>query len=157
MPDEKYVIPENPDYQAENIRKLQDGDPASASQTINPLVQKILESVAYLSKHKLGKVEGAAPARNTPAEPGQHLFFEGREYVCVGQDEQGDYLWCGVPLLDESGKLPDGYIYDQGGLVVQDAPPENTRMGWIDTGSGSVLKYYDAASETWKPVAAVWG
>ena len=52
MADEKYIIPENPAYQAEDIRKLQDNDPASATNTFNPLVQKILESIAHNKKHK---------------------------------------------------------------------------------------------------------
>ena len=52
MADAKYIIPENPAYQAEDIRKLQDNDPASATNTFNPLVQKILESIAHNKKHK---------------------------------------------------------------------------------------------------------
>lgn len=35
--------------------------------------------------------------------------------------------------------------------------PDNTKLLWVDTTSGSVLKYYDAASSSWKATAAVWG
>lgn len=35
--------------------------------------------------------------------------------------------------------------------------PEDTGLLWIDTAAGGVLKYHDAASNTWKAVKAVWG
>ncbi len=113
MPDEKYAIPENPEYRARQIRKLRDSDPASATQAFNPLVASMLESVDYLYQNR-------AP-------------------------------------LDENGKVPEENLPVQGGLAAQDTAPENTRLGWIDTGSGGVLKYYDEGAGAWKPVAAVWG
>ncbi|MDR1755245.1 MAG: H-type lectin domain-containing protein [Eubacterium sp.] len=39
-----YVIPDNPVYDRE-IRKLEDSDPASATQTFNPLFQKIINNI----------------------------------------------------------------------------------------------------------------
>lgn len=113
MADKNYTIPENPAYRVKELRQLQDTDPASASQTFNPLISGILESVEHLNLHK-------AP-------------------------------------LDENGKIPDEYLNAQGGLVAQNEPPDNLKLGWIDTAGGSVLKYYDAESESWKPVGAVWG
>ncbi len=59
--------------------------------------------------------------------------------------------------FNENGKIPDEYLNAQGGLVAQNEPPDNLKLGWIDTAGGSVLKYYDAESESWKPVGAVWG
>lgn len=48
MADEKYVIPEAPKYRVPDIRKLQDRDPVSASEIVNPtLIEPILESIAY--------------------------------------------------------------------------------------------------------------
>lgn len=46
---EKYVIPENPRYRVEDMRKLQDRDPVSASVIVNPtLIEPILESIAHV-------------------------------------------------------------------------------------------------------------
>ena len=45
MADEIYTIPEKPEYR-EQIRKLQDSDPASASGTFNPLIQRLVENAA---------------------------------------------------------------------------------------------------------------
>ena len=113
MPDEKYAIPENPEYRARQIRKLRDSDPASATQAFNPLVASMLESVDYLYQNR-------AP-------------------------------------LDENGKIPETYLPALGEHTAQAEPPENKNLLWIDTANGNVLKFYDPASNTWKPVAAVWG
>lgn len=45
MAEEKYVIPAQPQY-SEDIRKLQDSDPASASQIFNPLISRLIENIA---------------------------------------------------------------------------------------------------------------
>lgn len=37
-----------------------------------------------------------------------------------------------------------------GGFAVQDTPPDNTKLGWVDTSEGGVMKYYDEISMTWK-------
>lgn len=50
MAEEKYTIPQDPAYQVEDIRKLQDSDPASATDTFNPLIQKVLESIANVNR-----------------------------------------------------------------------------------------------------------
>ena len=61
----------------------------------------------------------------------------------------------GVAPLGADGKVPDGYLNAQGGLVAQEAAPENQKLGWIDTGNGNILKFYDG--EKWAAVNAVWG
>lgn len=47
--EEIYVIPEKPQY-SEEIRRLQDSDPASASMVFNPLIQKIVENIAAVKQ-----------------------------------------------------------------------------------------------------------
>jgi hypothetical protein len=37
------------------------------------------------------------------------------------------------------------------------AAPANTNLLWIDTGNGSIMKYYDSTSKTWKSINFVWG
>lgn len=61
----------------------------------------------------------------------------------------------GVAPLDSSGKVPNSYIYAQGGLVAQSSAPTNTALGWIDTANGNILKFYSGSS--WVAVSAVWG
>lgn len=55
MADEMYTIPAQPQY-SENIRKLQDNDPASASQIFNPLFARLIENIASVKR----KADGAA-------------------------------------------------------------------------------------------------
>lgn len=45
--EKKYRFPSDPTY-SEDIRKLQDSDPASASQVFNPLLQALIENIHYL-------------------------------------------------------------------------------------------------------------
>lgn len=61
----------------------------------------------------------------------------------------------GVAPLGADGKVPDGYLNAQGGLVAQAAAPENVKLGWIDTGHGNILKFYNGTA--WTAVNAVWG
>ncbi|ANU54746.1 hypothetical protein I5Q82_06375 [Acutalibacter muris] len=68
MADEKYTIPENPQYKIADIRKLKDTDPASATETFNPVFEPILESVDYLNKHKAAlDTAGKVPESQLPA------------------------------------------------------------------------------------------
>ncbi len=68
MAEEYYMIPEDPQYRAAAIRKLQDSDPASARQTFNPLVASMLESVDYLYQNRAPLDEnGKVPEENLPA------------------------------------------------------------------------------------------
>lgn len=43
------------------------------------------------------------------------------------------------------------------GFSVGTTAPSDTGLLWIDTSDTAVLKFYDTASSSWKPVAAVWG
>ena len=52
-------------------------------------------------------------------------------------------------------QLPDTYLNAQGGLVAQETAPENVKLGWIDTGNGNILKFYNGTD--WIAVNAVWG
>ena len=49
MGEEKYTIPASPQY-SEDIRKLQDTDPASASQIFNPLFARLIENIASVKR-----------------------------------------------------------------------------------------------------------
>ena len=80
--EENYAIPAEPQYR-EDIRKLQDSDPASASRVFNPLFARIIENIA--SVKRLADTTGAAassiagldltiPAAGwvpSPGEPGE--------------------------------------------------------------------------------------
>ncbi len=135
MAEEKYVIPEEPQYRVPDIRKLQDSDPVIASEIMNPtLIEPILESIAYHEKHKAELSEdGKIPAEQLPSGvPG------------------------GVPVLGKDGKVPPEQLPALGGHTAQAEEPENKNLLWIDTANGNIIKFYDPESETWKPVGAVW-
>ena len=61
--DELYKIPESPQY-SEKIRKLQNDDPASASETFNPLFEQIIENIAAL-KRMLDALSAQRPDEDT--------------------------------------------------------------------------------------------
>lgn len=67
MDEEKYTIPDNPQYSAD-IRKLQDQDPASASQIFNPLIARLIENIASVKIQADKPVFAAGP--NPPEETG---------------------------------------------------------------------------------------
>ena len=60
--DEIYTLPDNPTYH-EDIRKLQDSDPASASNTFNPVLQKIVENTHYAKLRADEAAEAAGVAQ----------------------------------------------------------------------------------------------
>lgn len=62
----------------------------------------------------------------------------------------------GVAQLDASGKVPTTQLPTLGGHTAQKTAPANTKLLWIDTSDGNILKFYDSESQTWKPVGAVW-
>lgn len=76
---ERYIIPDSPQY-SEEIRKLQDTDPASASQIFNPLFARLIENIASV-KRQADRTETAAssilsmeltiPAEGWKASPGE--------------------------------------------------------------------------------------
>lgn len=64
MAEEKYLIPASPQY-SEDIRKLQDSDPASASTVFNPLIERLIENTAAVKRmleHSVGQVDVTIPA-----------------------------------------------------------------------------------------------
>lgn len=134
MTDKNYTIPENPAYRVKELRQLQDTDPASATRTFNPLISGILESVEHLNQHKAEISEdGKIPAKQLPSGvPG------------------------GVPVLNEDGKIPPEQLPALGGHTAQAEEPENKNLLWIDTSDGNILKFYNAGTEVWEPVGAVW-
>lgn len=238
MADEKYVLPQDPQYRADNMRKLQDTDPVNASEVVNPtLIEPILESLAYLNKHKAElTADGKVPASQLPEtisptevdskiasaigilingapETGDTLMelfdligansnameilnaaiagkaaadhtHSATDLGVIPADQKGtangiatlddsgkvpadqlpsmDYIPTsqkgaagGVASLDGSGKVPETMLPVQGGLVAQATAPSNTKLGWIDTGSGNILKYYNGSA--WAPIGSVWG
>lgn len=70
MAEEKYAIPTNPVY-SENIRRLQDNDPASASQIFNPLIARLIENIASVKRTADGAAtldgSGKVPAGQLPS------------------------------------------------------------------------------------------
>lgn len=97
MADEKYTIPDNPQYKISDIRKLQDTDPASATQTFNPVIEPILESVEYLNQNKAGLDEnGKVPENQLP------------EMDYVPTNEKGKPS--GVATLGADGKVPSAQL-----------------------------------------------
>lgn len=53
MAEERYFIPANPVYD-EDIRKLQDSDPADACQIFNPLFSRLIENIASIKRQADG-------------------------------------------------------------------------------------------------------
>lgn len=70
MPEEMYAIPAKPQY-SENIRRLQDDDPASASQIFNPLFERLIENIASVKRQADGAAtldgSGKVPAGQLPS------------------------------------------------------------------------------------------
>lgn len=166
MPDETYKLPEKPAYRAGSIRKLRDTDLADSCQTFNPLVEGILESVEYLNQNKAGLHEDGkiAPGELPTNVPNGVAGLDGNGKVPAAQLPEMDYVPSdekgqanGVAQLDASGKVPENQLPVQGGVVAQNTAPANPKLAWIDTGHNNILKFYDAASKTWKPVGAAWG
>lgn len=82
MAEEKYAIPASPQY-SENIRKLQDTDPADACQIFNPLFSRLIENTASVKRQAdetaaaassiitLDVTVPAAGWKASPSEPGE--------------------------------------------------------------------------------------
>lgn len=164
MSDPKYPIPEDPSYRVHDIRAIQDEDYVSATEVVNPVVEATLESIEYLNKHKAElSADGKVPSSQLPlSAPGGIASLDASGKVPPSQLPSMNYIPTdqkgaanGVPTLDASGKVPPEQLPVQGGLVAQATAPGNTKFGWIDTGSGNVLKYYNGTA--WVPVGSVWG
>ena len=109
----------------------------------------------------LGETEHGLPGR--PGQGRLRPHFRRREARDgFGSARPGTGSWTPLKKGAANGvapgggrKVPDGYLNAQGGLVAQEAAPENQKLGWIDTGNGNILKFYDG--EKWAAVNAVWG
>lgn len=77
------------------------------------------------------------------------LTDETAEAIKQAHPEAGD-----VSTVNEALKALSG---GGGGIVPQDHPPENHKMGWVDTSVGGVLKYWDETTETWVATKTIWG
>ncbi len=143
MSEQKYPIPESPSYRVHDIRAIQDEDYVSATEVVNPVVEAVLESVEYLNQHKaaLGG-DGRVPPEQLPE----------MDYVPKSQKGRPE----GVASLDASGKVPATQLPALGGHTAQAEAPGNTNLLWVDTSDGNILKFYNAATEAWEPVGAVW-
>ena len=168
---QKYQIPEDPKYKLHDIRKIQNSDPANADEVVNPVVEPVLESVEYLKKNKadIGS-DGKVPEEQLPeyakldskGKPGGFASLNEQGKVPASELPPLNYVPTsekgtpgGVAILDKDGKVPEEQLPVQGGLVAQPEPPGNTKLGWIDTGSGNILKYYNGTD--WVPIGSVWG
>ena len=58
MTDQYYSVPENPDYDAEHIRKIQDSDPVKASAIVNPVLERMIANTAAVKKIAESKAAG---------------------------------------------------------------------------------------------------
>lgn len=63
----------------------------------------------------------------------------------------------GFMSAKDKKKLDELEVKQGGGVWVSVTAPEDTSLTWVDTSTGGIYKYYDAASKTWKPTVAVWG
>lgn len=112
MADEYYPIPAEPQYQ-EQIRKLQNSDPASADGTFNPLISTLIENTAAVKKQAdaARTITGeGAPTTETVGHLGQHYFdtAAGKEYVCTEVSEDGKITWRRAGATDASDLTYNG-------------------------------------------------
>lgn len=61
----------------------------------------------------------------------------------------------GVASLDATGKVPESQLPVSSAFIAQTTAPSDTKLGWIDTANGNILKYYNGSA--WTPIGAVWG
>ena len=62
MAEEFYTVPENPEYNAAAIRKIQDTDPVRASTIVNPVVQQMINNTHAVKKQADQNGQSAAAA-----------------------------------------------------------------------------------------------
>ena len=139
MPESYYNPAQSPEYTVQ-IRRLQNSDPGNAEEVFNPLFQKLVDNIHANHLYKADLVNGKVPEAQLP------------DMDYIGSGEKGEAN--GVAPLGADGKVPDTYLNAQGGLVAQEAAPENVKLGWIDTGNGNILKFYNGTD--WIAVNAVW-
>ncbi|NBJ87940.1 DUF6273 domain-containing protein [Acutalibacter sp. 1XD8-36] len=108
-----------------------------------------------------GNLEPGAepPGPDTPAEPGQHYFDAEakKEYICIGQDEEGNYLWMvtgagvdasqimyeGKPLTAFLKTLEESASTDR---AIQNIPTQYGTLTYTGEEQTLVLNGYDSAT-----------
>lgn len=134
-----YTLDENPTY-TEEIPALQNDDPASASDTFNPLITKLLNN--QKASHQLAQTaKSSADSAGQTADKAIPLTQKGTAN--------------GVASLDATGKIPKAQLPTVGGYVRQSSAPSDSSLLWIDSGDSNKMKYYNGSS--WVPVPATWG
>ncbi|MDE6260402.1 MAG: hypothetical protein K2M42_06005 [Oscillospiraceae bacterium] len=99
------------------------------------------------------------PGPDTPAEPGQHYFDAEakKEYICIGQDEEGKYLWMvtgagvdasqimydGKPLTAFLKSLEESASTDR---AIQNIPTQYGELTYNGEEQTLVLNGYDSAT-----------
>ena len=99
------------------------------------------------------------PGPDTPAEPGQHYFDAEakKEYICIGQDEEGNYLWMvtgagvdasqimyeGKPLTAFLKTLEESASTDR---AIQNIPTQYGTLTYTGEEQTLVLNGYDSAT-----------
>lgn len=124
MEEEFYIIPEDPQYSIDDIRKLKTSDPASAEGTFNPLILRILENIAAVYQ------KGAANAVISPTPPaaGPALWFcpdpnwrPGAEPVAtaiLGDPAEADKADAVADVYDTKYPILNATVAEEGGSVV---------------------------------------
>lgn len=97
--EEFYSIPEEPRY-SEDIRKIQDSDPVSASAVVNPLIARLIENTAAVRRQaeentkKIAQLLHKCPVAVTQAEYDALLASGGIDdatvYLIYRPEEGGD-------------------------------------------------------------------
>ena len=108
-----------------------------------------------------GNLEPGAepPGPDTPAEPGQHYFDAEakKEYICIGQDEEGKYLWMvtgagvdasqimyeGKPLTAFLKTLEESASTDR---AIQNIPTQYGTLTYTGEEQSLTLNGYDSAT-----------
>lgn len=45
---------------------------------------------------------------------------------------------------------------ETGGFVAQPTQPTNTKLLWVDTANGGIVKYYNTSTNSWVATGAAW-
>lgn len=108
MAEEYYQIPENPQYDPEHVRKLQNSDPASAEDTFNPLVEQILTNIAAVHD-SVGGSDLKLHRLYIDAQPKKTAYKAGETFDPAGMVVKGDYALDGTVVIE--GREITNYSY----------------------------------------------
>lgn len=75
MTEEYYKLPDDPQYSIDDIRKLQNSDPANADTVFNPLILRILENIAA-AHNGAEEAQSTATAAQTTATAAQRTLTQ---------------------------------------------------------------------------------